>query len=132
MEQLSLTDAEKKNIRKLANAMQKGATIRPQIVEVMWGKTDQGVFGSCALGAAWEGSHPDFDVQAWHNVIFYGELGGGVGMEDVCRYFGRLDKIFVRDPIDLSIIGLNDAITDLNDRQGWTREQIADWLLTLV
>lgn len=132
MTEIPLTDHEKKKIRRLAEAIREGAKIRPQITEVLWGKTEQGAFGSCALGAAWEATHPDFDVDKWNSVIFYGKMGDGTGLSDVNEFFGHLDKIFVRDPVDGSIIEIDSIITDLNDRQGWTREQIADWLLSLV
>ena len=131
-----LTDEQKTNIKRLAEAMREGAKLRPQATGVLFRTLcleDGGErqICSCALGAAWEGSHPAFNPKHWleESVKIDGET---IGLSDVERYFGLVSRIECINPAKgwkHEIVG---TIIDLNDQCDWTREQIADWLDTLA
>ena len=138
MEQPIFTDEQKANLRRLAEAMRTGAQIRPQATGVLFRKQPITIDNyqkmevcSCALGAAWEGAHPAFEAERWVKVADDGD-DGLVGLSDVEKYFGLNYHITAINPVN----GLNHeicgVIIDLNDSKNWTREAIADWLLTLV
>lgn len=133
-----LTDAQKATIKRLAEAMLAGAKKRPQAVEVLFRRADgldgnpNGEICSCALGAAWEGSHPDFDAETWHETRLKKPLNEVIGLEKVWEYFDHFEQINVLDPMGTGGDSLDSIIVDLNDRHGWTREKIANWLLELV
>lgn len=87
---------------KLSEAMRIGARLRPQCRGDLFDSV-----GSCALGAAYEGMT------------------------------GKTDAFFHSDVSDLfpQILGVNGDLNEIgrevlekNDGDGWTREQIADWL----
>ena len=86
---------------KLSQAIRVGAMYRGQCTGT-WFKDGR----SCALGAAWEGLH-----------------GYGARQPEKPSDYGNSLMIALGAPPNL--LG---AITNLNDRSGWTREGIADWL----
>lgn len=99
--------------RKLSELIREGAKLRPQcsgafFVERMYPSVgDELVTGSCALGAAYEAAtgmaNTDLD-----SVDLFNEQ-----MDEYCEL-----------PPDAIL----DAVVDLNDNEGDTREEIADWL----
>lgn len=131
-----LTTEQKADIQRLSDAMRAGAAIRPQAYGVLFRKSwtpDQGQkLRSCALGAAWEGSHPAFDVERWLMTSERVNDQDFVGLNDVEKYFGLTPKIEVRNPIDGANFDISGIIIYLNDTVKWSREDIADWLLTLI
>jgi hypothetical protein len=130
-----LTTEQKTNIQRLSDAMRAGAAIRPQTTGVLFRKeyiTQQGQqICSCALGAAWEGAHPAFDAEGW---LMTSEIINQdfIGLIDIERYFGLTPELMIPNPVDGVSTGLSGTIIFLNDSRKWTREAIADWLLTLV
>lgn len=104
--------------RHLAEAIRLGITRRPQ---QSFGEYYRGRGASCALGAAYEGI---FRLPAYAEGI----------------HPHRLDRLF--ECLDFSItacpagcrkrIPLGAMIVHLNDHHEWTREQIADWVLSLA
>jgi hypothetical protein len=91
----------KRGTLKLSQAIMIGAKIRPQVKHRAFAHG-----GSCALGAAFEGLHGkpwperDWGIFPWSDVLC--DLGAH------------------------QISG--EQIMSLNDTNGWTREQIADWV----
>jgi len=134
MEQLTFTDEQKVNLKRLAEAMRAGAALRPQgfssLFNQKWVSTGVKTYVSCALGAAWEGEHPDFNAEQW--VAASLENGAVTGLNDVEKYFGLTPRIPAVNPYTAQTHEITGIIIDLNDLRRWTREQIADWLLTLV
>lgn len=134
----SLTDAQKATIKRLAESMLEGAKKRPQTVEVLFHRADgldgnpNGEICSCALGAAWEGSHPEFDAVKWYETRLTKPFNEVIGLSEVREYFDHFETIIVIDPTDQIGAKLDSIIIDLNDRHHWTREEIADWLLKLA
>lgn len=130
-----LTDEQKAKLRTLAAAMRKGAAIRPQtrgvLFSLKWLASGTKTYCSCALGAAWEGAHPEFDAETWVKNQDDGN-DGNVGLVDVERYFGLTKRIECISPAKGWKHGIVGTIIDLNDQHNWTREQIADWLDTLA
>lgn len=130
-----LTDEQKTNLRELAAAMRKGAAIRPQTRGILfahkWVASGTKAYCSCALGAAWEGSHPFFSVEDWVQKS-ESPTESIAGLVDVEQYFGLTKRIECINPQmgwKHEIVG---TIIDLNDQRNWTREQIADWLDSLA
>lgn len=133
-----LTTEQKANIQRLSDAMRAGAAIRPQATGILFRKQPVNIDNyqkmmicSCALGAAWEGAHPAFDAERWVKVADDGD-DGLVGLSDVERYFGLNRRIEAINPHSGLVHEVCGIIIDLNDSRYWTREAIADWLLTLV
>lgn len=131
-----LTAEQKANIQRLSDAMRAGAAIRPQATGILFRKmyvekTNEKQICSCALGAAWEGAHPAFDAGRWVKVADDGD-DGLVGLSDVEQYFGLNRRIEAINPARGWVHEVCGIIIDLNDSQDWTREAIADWLLTLI
>lgn len=133
-----LTDEQKAKLRTLAGAMRKGAAIRPQTRGVLFNNKvvnidayQKRMICSCALGAAWEGSHPGFDAETWIKNQDDGD-DGNVGLVDVEQYFGLRPPIECINPAKGWKHDVEGTIIDLNDQRDWTREEIADWLDTLA
>jgi len=133
-----LTAEQKTNIQRLSDAMRAGAAIRPQGRGVLFRKQpvtidnyQKMMICSCALGAAWEGAHPAFDAERWIKVADDGD-DGLVGLSDVEKYFGLSHRIEAINPFSGLSHEVCGIIIYMNDSKDWTREAIADWLLTLV
>lgn len=96
---------------KLSTAIREGAKLRPQ----GHGNYFAPLGHSCALGAAFQA------------------VTGRTG-KDALPIAVDLDKLFpfldneVLHPAQSKSLSIAKIIVDLNDRLGWTREQIADWL----
>lgn len=101
----------------LAAAMRRGAALRPQVFKAFFLEVD-GVIGSCALGAAFEGATGtvDRDISMW-------VLHQAVPVFD--------DVHFFTCPACGRVNDMECLITHLNDTERWTREQIADFLESL-
>jgi len=134
MEQPTFTDEQKANLRRLAEAMRAGAALRPQATGVLFRKhwtVNKSEMQSCALGAAWEGSHPGFDPHKWLMDMDANDPEF-IGLTDVENYFGLMNLAcndpFMHEPTTTVV----SVIITMNDRKGYTREMIADWLLTLA
>lgn len=129
-----LTDEQKTNLRTLAAAMRAGAAIRPQTRGVLfdhkWVASGTKAYCSCALGAAWEGSHPFFSVEDWV-AKRESPTESIAGLVDVEQYFSLRPPIECINPAKGWKHDVEGVIIDLNDQRNWTRERIADWLDTL-
>lgn len=93
-----------------------GTMIRPQAKDE-WFSDEKGDIRSCALGAMSEALFGDTDVRG----------------DRLYEKFPLLEKEntgFACPVKDLDVRGtsLSHIITALNDRAGWSREKIADWL----
>ena len=95
---------------KLSEAIREGAKLRPQAYRDYFKEG-----GSCALGAAYEITHGQFEFQ----------IGGSISVQ-LDNDFPALNAPYV-DHV-LGEITIRHAITTRNDNLHWTREQIADWL----
>lgn len=96
---------------KLSDAIRLGAMLKPQIQDNFWRDG-----GTCALGAALDAC---------------GELKGDSDLELHLRVraLWPLVSVRVESPTDSGVVRpLLYQIADLNDVDGWTREQIADWV----
>jgi hypothetical protein len=106
-------------ITKLSQAIREGAKLRPQTTLAYFYRCDDGELGSCALGAAAEALGLNLSSE-------------GIGMQTDSilskRFGGLLDKPTQHPLFPHVVLRLEKVITDLNDVQGWSREQIADWL----
>jgi hypothetical protein len=109
----------------LAEAMRKGAALRPQCYSTFFTRIivtpgQHRIVGeSCALGAVYEGA-----TGTTPRIRF----------EDVEKLFPGLFDTFVKCPAcpdDAEPDYLINAIVDLNDTHNWKRMAIADWLDTL-
>jgi hypothetical protein len=126
-----LTTKQKADIQRLSDAMRAGAAIRPQTTGVLFRRrAGSELVCSCALGAAWEGAHPAFDVDRWISLIDH-NAHDAIGLEHILHYF-NLFAIESLHPVTHTARYLDGIIVDLNDIEEWSREDIADWLLTLV
>jgi hypothetical protein len=125
-----LTTEQKADIQRLSDAMRAGAAIRPQATGVLFKRREGSeLVCSCALGAAWEGSHPAFNVDHWISQVDSQQVA--ITLVDIMREF-RMFGLQVENPVSQTIYDIDGVIVDLNDQHDWTREDIADWLLTLV
>lgn len=104
----------------LAEAMRKGAALRPQVQNSMFGEASSGRVGSCAIGAALEGKIGSTNFTDEQTSLDY-----------VASLFNLPHWDLVPTPDGNFTTDVLDTIVDLNDRQGWTREAVADWLDTL-
>lgn len=89
-------------IKKFSEAIRLGATFRPQCQEAYFITKLDGTITSCAIGAGIEA------------------VTGNAYLAP-----GWFDKVSVRFGINTPI---QNQIVEMNDRQGMTREAIADWL----
>lgn len=107
---------------KLSEAIREGAKLRPQCRGELFRYINP-VHGwlSCALGAALEGLgvSPPAEGEDW-------DSRGKVPDETLCHSFPFLYIPESGEQRDLSPLGLE--IIDRNDKQGQSREEIADWL----
>lgn len=78
------------------------------------------ICGTCALGAAWVGLH---------GVDLDPNKTGGVGW-DLAKQWPEINDVFDRvHPITQATgQSIYKIVIDLNDKHGWSREQVADWL----
>ena len=102
----------------LAEAIAEGVRRRPRQA---FGEYFSDDGGSCALGAAYEGSYPlPRDPQEAH--VIRPRL-------DRDRLFDCLENVRRRCPVGCNKrLPLNAIILHLNDDHHWTREQIVEWL----
>jgi hypothetical protein len=122
---------------KLSEAIRLGAMLRPQgfgdfypvitcvhvdEVDGVWSKQEISTMSSCALGAAMEAvrSRPVADDMALDTLRFYWPWA-----------FEMTDSWRTASPSTARAFRVTDMIFLLNDTQGWTREQIADWVATV-
>lgn len=106
-------------ITKLSQAIRLGATFRPQGQGSLYRFNEElGTHVTCALGAAMEAVGLDPDPANSNVSDNYMEL---------VRRFPILARSCLH-PIREFCAHLDNIIPFLNDRDGWTREQIADWL----
>ena len=98
---------------KLSEAIRAGAKLTPQVKGEL-------VFdgATCALGAAYHAVSGNIPIMTMNT-------------EEVVRYLGIDTKKKVWCPVTEHWKTIQDAIIDLNDDYGWSREKIADWLDTL-
>jgi len=104
--------------QKLSEAIRAGSRRRPMVTGRLFGPTEHGEVGSCALGAAAEGCGLDVRGLDHHDVI-----------EALSGLYPVLSE--QRDWYPLSPDGpgtLEEAITTAQDVHGMSREQIADIL----
>lgn len=110
---------------KLSEAIKEGAKLHPQTKCAFFDG-----HGTCALGAAYEA------VKGKEGLKQLEDMTNDQAALEVFDLFG-MDDIPVITPIDYYGNGLpvtrdlSRIIMRLNDREEWTREQIADWLDTL-
>ena len=104
---------------KLSEAIRQGAKLRPQSVGRYFETDDQDetVYASCALGAAHEAVSGNTDTL---------EL-----VDHLADEFPELRSFRAQNPMKQWSDHLWVVITNLNDKQGWSRERIADYLETL-
>ena len=123
-----LTDLDKARIQRLAGDMRVGAKIRPQCTNMLWkhvgDRLSDNAYASCAFGAAWEGAHPGFNPVTWY-------ANGHLGIVEIIDKY-QIEKIVVAHPVTAMIWHLDSVITNLNDVHNWTREAIANWLISLT
>jgi hypothetical protein len=97
---------------KLSEAIREGAKLRPQTFGSFFDTNSENVVCSCTLGAAFEGKT------------------GYVSLK--LEYVNQLHPVFPELATQVELNGLRrdlaQAVTQLNDGERWTREQIADWL----
>lgn len=114
----------------LANAIRKGATLRPQVTGLYFKEIAPGVLGSCALGAAYEGL-TGRTYQGLTMFKFEASCGKIEGFA-ICPVEGcptRVEEgLTGSNRHDVGTDFLVNIIAHLNDRHGWTREAVADWL----
>lgn len=102
----------------LAEAMRKGAALRPQFWDGNYFASYGYGIASCALGAAYEAAT--------------GEINSNISLDDLVQLFPALEAgPNVRHPVNDTTDDLFLIILSLNDGYAWTREAIADWLDTL-
>ncbi len=102
--------------QELAHAIRIGAKRRPNQA---FGEYYRGIRSSCALGAAYEGVYrlPP-DVNSLHP-------------KRLDRFFECLEYTLRRCPVGCKkTLSLAAIIVHLNDYHQWTREQIAEWVVT--
>jgi hypothetical protein len=117
---------------KLSEAMRLGAMISPQSRAGIQ-ETRDGVRHTCALGAALEASGalkptPTTGPGLNHRGSATSDFG-----YNVCPEWYHLLESYQLHPEFLikSKVQLVRIISSLNDRYGWTRERIADWVETI-
>ena len=113
-----MTDSSHHDERQLAEAIRIGILHRPT---QSFGEYYKGRRSSCALGAAYEGLYRlPADAE-------------GIRPQRLDRLFECLDFTIRRCPAGcIKRIPLGAMIVHLNDHHRWSREQIADWVLTLA
>ena len=112
----------------LSEAIRLGATLRPQARRSYF-LSVRGVISSCALGAAAEACGVDVKFCEFSGVLSYNPV----------NLQAMIDKRFpillalAQDPRlnDGGMVTLMDLVLKLNDAEGWTRNQIADWIETI-
>lgn len=134
----TLTPQQKTDLIRLAVAMRAGAALRPQTIGALFRKQSVNIDNyqkmqicSCALGAAWEGSHPKFDAERWLANVEQSNVKI-VGMSALQIFFGHPDRMVYPDPFTRAPSFVDSIIIDMNDRKDYTREMIADWLLKIA
>jgi hypothetical protein len=102
----------------LAEAMRRGMTRRP---EQAFGEYYHGHNASCALGATYEGLY---------RLPYEAE---GIVPKDLWRFYECLDFVIRRCPEGCrKRVPLGALIVHLNDDHRWSRERIADWLISIA
>ena len=134
IETSALTTEQKARILALAEAIEAGARLHPQGSKFYWSPVGYPVYdidpaaitwATCAFGAAWEATHEDFDVTNENHRH-------SISAMDMLNFFD-VRGVHVRSPIGtFSNRSLYDLIIGLNDEAGWSREDIAEWLKSLV
>ena len=94
---------------RLYEAIRRGAAMRPQIKVYPFSNG-----GSCAIGAAWEGSG--------HSA--------NAGLDDAYHAIPGVEVLVSLGASGFGPHRLITALWTLNDVHDWSREQIADWLET--
>ena len=112
---------------KLSEAIRRGARLRPQargdFFMFVWDDhSDVCELGSCALGAAFEAAYPGEDVE---------EIERAWGLADLSEELFEAFPVLREEQPALpgaKPLSLFQKVSRLNDKDGWTREHIADWL----
>ena len=113
---------------RLAEAIRIGSKEVPQCVGFAYYGRDGNIASACALGAAAMTIGALVNYESSHTAAYltlkdtFPELTAQIGPQSLGSNLGR------RQP---SIWTLASEIVWLNDKMGWTREQIADWVETL-
>lgn len=90
---------------KLSEAMREGSRNTEQITS-KYIRVNEGAVCTCALGAALLAIYPENELVSKSDFCVYGTLE---------KNFPYIDDVYER-------------IIEMNDKEGQTREQIADWL----
>lgn len=138
----------------LSEAILKGCTIRPQGQgsffsmqerdhEFPWLRKKD-IFTSCALGAAIEGLWGEVQLH-WND--YAGRIDITESSVDITKVMSLLVETFPtlhekmrwdgldeihRNVVDPDYLSIKNVIFVLNDKKGWTREQIAAWVKYVV
>lgn len=105
---------------KLSTAIRKGCEQHPQDSGRLFTEVNNVVISSCVLGAALVG--------------VYGQDGTALSYSELAKVFPLLEQPVNYPPGAEDFIAsesLSDVMIHLNDRAGWTREKIADWVETV-
>lgn len=126
--------------RDLAEAMRKGAALRPQATNGEYFEmslSEHPSFASCALGAAYEAVHGPFETpgdvpdylnaeQDWTEFPCLWDVAPVC--PDLACAWTEADSVYLEfDSRDR----LFDLINHMNDEHKWTRQSVANWLDTL-
>lgn len=112
---------------KLSEAIREGAKLRPQAQGNYFSRAwvdHTIVYSSCALGAACE------YVLHWNPEEVYFTLTAA-DVEKIEQHLNINLQTQVENPVYPEYESLDSAIISLNDTHHWTRERIADWLLSI-
>jgi hypothetical protein len=112
---------------KLSDLIRKGAKLRGKTRGYYFKNDLSGNLSSCALGAAFEGLTGRAE---FNNTVVLATLSAGVGYAEFNTVM--CCPVCAGNPSSTFLPGtLQGVITHLNDYEGWTREQIADWLQSI-
>lgn len=119
---------------KLSDAIRAGCAIRPKNFRRLWGFVggESEAYGSCALGAAFEGLTGEIHHDEHFALRFLKRT------YPILETFAQCPHQACKDPVNgqFDILhrgqtSISALIMHLNDRCGWTREAISEWVGTL-
>lgn len=130
-----LSAKQKEALNRLADGIECGAKLRPQTQKKLIGILDddngENVYGSCALGAAWECAQIEQGLEV--NLSEAASLGR-INYLEILKAYGvttqaKMKTVFIEDrEITDANAGVDDLIIRLNDWLLWSRERIAQFL----